>query len=171
MYRPGTNAYPSNPSTTSSKNESGIGSGNFANLAFIEEIGSGESNWRWPEIQVALREAGEYARAHGHRLTFHPDHFVKLASKDAAYAETSKRELEVHSLLFDEMGYTDASPFNKINIQVHLSCESLIKADDHSRHHSTEPSNIVFTKNTARRRVPHDAIQIVHRTAAPSRCL
>jgi len=73
---------------------------------------------QWPDIQVALREAGEYARAHGHRLTFHPDHFVKLASKDAAYAETSKRELEVHSLLFDEMGYTEASPFNKINIHV-----------------------------------------------------
>lgn len=72
----------------------------------------------WPEIQAALREAGEYARRHGHRLTFHPDHFVKLASKDPAYAETSKRELEVHSMLLDEMGFDNASPENKINIHL-----------------------------------------------------
>jgi UV DNA damage endonuclease len=72
----------------------------------------------WPEIQAALREAGDYARQHGHRLTFHPDHFVKLGSKDAAYAETSKLELEIHSMLLDEMGFDVASPENKINIHV-----------------------------------------------------
>ncbi len=72
----------------------------------------------WPQIRAALRAAGGFARQHGHRLTFHPDHFVKLASKDPAYAETSKRELEVHSMLLDEMGYDHASPYTKLNIHV-----------------------------------------------------
>lgn len=73
---------------------------------------------RWSEIQQALRAAGDFARRHHHRLTFHPDHFVKLASKDAAYAEMSQRDLEVHSMLLDAMGYDVASPYNKINIHV-----------------------------------------------------
>jgi len=72
----------------------------------------------WPQIQVELRKAGDFARQYGHRLTFHPDHFVKLASKDDAYAETSKLELEIHSMILDVMGYDDASPGNKINIPV-----------------------------------------------------
>jgi UV DNA damage endonuclease len=72
----------------------------------------------WPEIKAALRKAGDYARQYDHRLTFHPDHFVKLASKDPAYAETSKQELEVHSMLLDEMGFDVASPWNKINIHL-----------------------------------------------------
>lgn len=76
------------------------------------------SDPRWSEIQALLRAAGDYARSHGHRLSFHPDHFVKLASQDPKYAETSKQDLEVHSLIFDEMGYDEASPYNKINIHV-----------------------------------------------------
>ena len=72
----------------------------------------------WPEIEKALKECGEYARKHYHRLTFHPPHFVKLASPDPDLVSKSMAELEVHSLIFDTMGYTVASPDNKINIHI-----------------------------------------------------
>jgi len=73
---------------------------------------------QWPDIADALAEAGTYARAHGHRLTFHPDHFVKLASPDDAYAVQSCLDLEMHSLVLDAMGYVTASPENKLNIHM-----------------------------------------------------
>ncbi|MGA1563729.1 MAG: UV DNA damage repair endonuclease UvsE [Pontimonas sp.] len=72
----------------------------------------------WPAIQEALRDAGAYARDKGHRLTFHPPHFVKLASPDPVLVQKSMDELETHSLIFDLMGYETASPENKINIHV-----------------------------------------------------
>ncbi len=73
---------------------------------------------QWPSISEALFRAGEYARNHGHRLTFHPDHFVKLASLDDAYAAESCLELEMHSMILDIMGYVEASPENKLNIHM-----------------------------------------------------
>jgi UV DNA damage endonuclease len=72
----------------------------------------------WPEIKAALATAGEYARAKDHRLTFHPSHFVKLASPDEKLALASMAELEVHSQILDLMGFEHASPYNKINIHV-----------------------------------------------------
>jgi UV DNA damage endonuclease len=72
----------------------------------------------WPQIRVALEQAGAYARAHGHRLTFHPSHFVKLAATDETLARQSMAELEVHSQILDLMGFETASPYNKINIHV-----------------------------------------------------
>ena len=72
----------------------------------------------WPAIERALQEAGEFARIHDHRLTFHPSHFVKLAALDTALASLSLAEMEAHSLVLDTMGFCDASPQNKINIHV-----------------------------------------------------
>ncbi|KAF8070876.1 mus-18 [Scenedesmus sp. PABB004] len=72
----------------------------------------------WPAIRQALREAGDIARAHGHRLTFHPSEFCKIAGMREDWVAGSVRELEVHSLIFDEMGFLPASPHNKINIHV-----------------------------------------------------
>ena len=71
----------------------------------------------WPEISRVLRECGQFASTFGHRLTFHPSHFVKLASLDDAYAKKSLKELEVHSMIFDVMGFAP-SHYNKINIHV-----------------------------------------------------
>jgi UV DNA damage endonuclease len=73
---------------------------------------------KWPDICRALRCAGEYARSRGHRLTFHPSHFVKLGSPDETLAKKSIRELEMHSLILDTMGFDTASVQNKINIHV-----------------------------------------------------
>jgi len=72
----------------------------------------------WPDISRHLFEAGEYARRYGHRITFHPDHFVKLASLDDAYAVESCLDLEMHSVVLDAMGYVDATPENKLNIHM-----------------------------------------------------
>lgn len=48
-------------------------------------------------MAAALRFAGDLARAHGQRLTFHPSHFVKLAAPNQELAQKSINELEAHS--------------------------------------------------------------------------
>ncbi|EFJ50532.1 hypothetical protein VOLCADRAFT_116697 [Volvox carteri f. nagariensis] len=70
------------------------------------------------EIKQALADAGAAARRYGHRLTFHPSEFTKIASDKPEVVETSVKELEVHSLILDTMGFLPATPFNKINIHV-----------------------------------------------------
>jgi len=69
------------------------------------------------EIKDRLFEAGEYARAHGHRLTTHPGPFHVLGSPNLEVAERSIIGLERHSEMFDMMGY-EPSFENKINIHV-----------------------------------------------------
>ncbi|GFH30487.1 predicted protein, partial [Haematococcus lacustris] len=73
----------------------------------------------FPAIKQALFEAGETARAVGQRLTFHPSEFCKIAADDDRdhWTEHSCMELEVHSKIFDLMGY-EPSHWNKINIHV-----------------------------------------------------
>jgi len=73
---------------------------------------------QFEEICIALQFAGNLARKYGQRLTFHPSHFVKLAAETDSLVEKSIAELEAHSLLLDLMGFTPASPENKINIHV-----------------------------------------------------
>ena len=51
-----------------------------------------------------LSKTGALARRLGHRITFHPSHFVKLASLDEATIERSIGDLEIHSEIFDLMG-------------------------------------------------------------------
>ncbi|KXZ55903.1 hypothetical protein GPECTOR_2g1454 [Gonium pectorale] len=69
-------------------------------------------------IKQALADAGAVAKRLGHRLTFHPSEFTKIASDKPEVVETSVKELEVHSLIFDLMGFLPATVYNKINIHV-----------------------------------------------------
>lgn len=69
------------------------------------------------KIRKVLELCGDYARKNGHRLTFHPDHFVKLASNDERILLNSVRELEMHSEIFDLMQF-EPSQENCINIHV-----------------------------------------------------
>lgn len=69
------------------------------------------------EITKHLRAAGDYAKAHGHRVTTHPGPFHILGSPDAVVVDNSIVSLERHSELFDLMGF-DASFENKINIHI-----------------------------------------------------
>jgi UV DNA damage endonuclease len=58
------------------------------------------------------------ARKHGHRLTFHPSEFTKIASDRPEVVDTSVKELVVHSKIFDLMGFLPPTHYNKINIHV-----------------------------------------------------
>lgn len=69
------------------------------------------------EIAKHLRAAGDYARAHDHRITTHPGPFHILGSPDAAVVDNSIVSLERHSELFDLMGFAPSFE-NKINIHV-----------------------------------------------------
>ncbi|KAK9811584.1 hypothetical protein WJX72_006536 [[Myrmecia] bisecta] len=65
----------------------------------------------------ALAAVGQLARSYGQRLTSHPSHFVQLAAQDESLVQSSLRDLEVQSQIFDLMGFAP-SHWNKINIHV-----------------------------------------------------
>ena len=69
------------------------------------------------EIARHLRAAGDYARAHSHRLTSHPGPFHILGSPDPAVVKNSVIGLERHSEMFDLMGYAPSFD-NLINIHI-----------------------------------------------------
>ena len=68
-------------------------------------------------ITQHLRAAGDYAKAHGHRITTHPGPFHILGSPDATVVDNSIIGLERHAELFDLMGFAPSFE-NKINIHV-----------------------------------------------------
>jgi UV DNA damage endonuclease len=68
-------------------------------------------------IAKHLRAAGDYAKAHGHRITTHPGPFHILGSPDPVVVDNSIVSLERHSELFDMMGFAPSYE-NKINIHV-----------------------------------------------------
>tara|TARA_B100001250_G_scaffold402163_2_gene414923 strand:+ start:1571 stop:2419 length:849 start_codon:yes stop_codon:yes gene_type:complete len=77
--------------------------------------------WKLPDynhIKYLLHVAGDFARANGHRLTFHPGPFNVLGSPNDKVVENTIKELDHHSEVFDMMGYKVATPYNKINIHV-----------------------------------------------------
>lgn len=74
------------------------------------------------EIARILLEIGNLCKEHNQRLSFHPDHFNKMASPDAITASKARRDIEQHSLIFDLMGFAP-SHYNKINIHIGGSYE------------------------------------------------
>ena len=68
-------------------------------------------------VQEALAEVGALAREHDIRLTFHPNHFVKLASPKEDVVARSIADLENHGALCDAMGLA-RSPYNSINVHI-----------------------------------------------------
>jgi UV DNA damage endonuclease len=70
-----------------------------------------------PRIRELLKDIGELARKHDLRLTFHPDHFVKLASPTEEVVENSIVDLENHGSMLDAMGLS-RTPYNAINIHI-----------------------------------------------------
>ncbi|RBI59957.1 UV DNA damage repair endonuclease UvsE [halophilic archaeon] len=68
-------------------------------------------------IRRLLVEIGNRAREHDLRLTFHPDHFVKLASDDDDVVERSVTDLENHGALLDTMELP-RTPYHAINIHI-----------------------------------------------------
>ena len=68
-------------------------------------------------ITKHLRAAGDFARAHGHRITTHPGPFNILGSPVDTVVDNSIISLERHTELFDLMGYAPSYD-NKINIHI-----------------------------------------------------
>ena len=64
-----------------------------------------------------LADIGELADEHDLRLTFHPSHFVKLASPTQSVVDNAVVDLECHGELMDAMGLS-RSPYNSINIHI-----------------------------------------------------
>lgn len=69
----------------------------------------------YDEISIALRRAGDYAKANGIRITSHPGPFVVLTSPKENVVEAAIKDLELHGKIFDMMGLSQ-TPYNKINI-------------------------------------------------------
>ena len=69
------------------------------------------------EIAAHLRAAGDYAKAHNHRITTHPGPFNILGSPEKRVVDNTIVSLERHSELFDLMGFAPSFE-NKINIHI-----------------------------------------------------
>jgi len=74
----------------------------------------------YPHILLALREAGEIIMTSGMRVSFHPDHFVKLASSKSEVVSRSIKNLHHHNLLFTMMGIP-VSHYYPLNIHVGMN--------------------------------------------------
>jgi len=74
----------------------------------------------YPDILLALREAGEIIMASGMRVSFHPDHFVKLASSKPEVVSRSIKNLHHHNLLFHMMGIP-VNHYYPLNIHVGMN--------------------------------------------------
>ena len=68
-------------------------------------------------VRDLLEAVGNLAREHDMRLTFHPDHFVKLASNKEDVVERSLTDLENHGAMLDAMELP-RTPHNAINIHI-----------------------------------------------------
>jgi UV DNA damage endonuclease len=72
------------------------------------------------QIRSVLKEAGDYAHEHGHRIGTHPGPFTVIASPNKAVVENAFKDLEMHAKVFDMMGLSKTS-YNKINIHVNTT--------------------------------------------------
>jgi UV DNA damage endonuclease len=68
-------------------------------------------------VERVARECGDLVREAGLRLTFHPDHFCKLASESADTVERAVTDLENHGAWLDLMGL-ERSPYYAVNVHV-----------------------------------------------------
>lgn len=59
--------------------------------------------WSMRKFAPLLRKIGDYAKAHGHRLTFHPGQFVVLSSPNPNVVINSIRDLWWHTCVMDMM--------------------------------------------------------------------
>lgn len=72
---------------------------------------------KYKEIVTQLSNLGKYIRNSDIRVSFHPDHFCKMASEDNDLLQKTIKVLDFHSLVLDLMGYP-ADHTNHINIHI-----------------------------------------------------
>ncbi|WP_224448172.1 UV DNA damage repair endonuclease UvsE [Haloprofundus salilacus] len=68
-------------------------------------------------VREELEAVGTLAADHDVRLTFHPNHFVKLASPDDSVVNNAVVDLENHGSLMDAIGLS-RTPYNAINVHI-----------------------------------------------------
>lgn len=56
------------------------------------------------QFEDLLIKIGDYARTHGHRLTFHPGQFNQIGAKDPKVFQKTRNELQVHAEILDRIG-------------------------------------------------------------------
>lgn len=69
----------------------------------------------FPALRDDFAAIGDYAKRHGMRLSFHPDHFTVLSTTRKEVLESSKRDLAYHLRMLQAMGL-DARAKNNIHI-------------------------------------------------------
>jgi UV DNA damage endonuclease len=69
----------------------------------------------YDEICIALRRAGDYAKANGIRINSHPGPFNVLPSPNESVVQKTFADLELHGKIFDLIGLS-LTPYNNINI-------------------------------------------------------
>ena len=71
----------------------------------------------WDRIADILDRCGKFASQYGHRISYHPGHFVKIASVRETTQDNSLREIEHHACVMDWIGLPQDHR-SKINIHV-----------------------------------------------------
>ena len=105
----------------------GIIQWNYENSIRLFRMSSGMFPWAseyrirdlpdFEAIATKLAFAGKLSRIYDQRLTFHPSHYVVLASSKPEVVKKAVAELEIHSECLDLMGFVP-SRWNKINIHI-----------------------------------------------------
>jgi UV DNA damage endonuclease len=100
---------------------------NLQNNIFVYRMSSEMFPWlthydvttlpRFDRIKALLKSAGDFAKLHGMRLSFHAPPFCVLASQNPDVVEKTIDELDKHSQLMDLMGL-EASTYYSINVHV-----------------------------------------------------
>lgn len=76
----------------------------FPHITNPEFISDGEE-YAYPldQFDDLFQEIGNYARTHGHRLTFHPGQFNQVGAQSATVFEKTKRDLSAHAEILDRI--------------------------------------------------------------------
>lgn len=66
----------------------------------------------YPSLARGFADVGSFAREHGIRVSFHPDHFTVLSTPRAEVYRNSVRELDYHVRMLELMGLDDRATCN-----------------------------------------------------------
>ena len=128
------------------------------------------------KINLALKEAGDFAKSHGMRITSHPGPFNKLCSDSESVVQNTLTDLKIHGEVFDMIGLPKTHE-SKINIHLggaygekDLAIARFIKNFDRLTEsvksrmtvENDDKASLYSTKELVERLTPHTGIPIVH---------
>lgn len=130
----------------------------------------------YQEIKSALESAGNFAKSHGMRITFHPGPFNKLCSESESVVKNTITDLEIHGKIFDLM---DMPKNHNSKINIHLGgaygekdvaisrfVKNFFRLSDSVKSRLTvendDKESLYSTKELVENLFPHTGIPIVH---------